>query len=75
MRAYLWTLPVQPGLWVAVALRAERFAFGFVATLMTLALVAGSASLMHGKRWVYVAIPICLLATVLAFGFAAMLRA
>ena len=74
VQIYLLTLPVQPGVIFAVILSCSGFEFGLVAGIATMALVAGSASLMRGPRWALLAIPICLAETAFAFGLAAMLR-
>jgi hypothetical protein len=74
VQIYLLTLPVQPGVIFAVMLSCSGFEFGLVAGIATIALVAGSASLMRGPRWALLAIPICVAQTAFAFGLAAMLR-
>jgi hypothetical protein len=74
VQLYLLTLPVQPGVIFAVMLSCSGFEFGLVAGMATMALVAGSASLMRGPRWALLAIPICVAETAFAFGLAAMLR-
>jgi hypothetical protein len=64
VRTYLALLPIQPGVMLAHLTGASGIAFVIVAVAITLAFLVGTTVLLResGARWLFVAVPLALLA-------------
>ncbi len=72
VQLWFWMLPVCPGFAPAVLCGADDVAFAVIAGLVTIALVAVTAVGMRnlGARWLWLALPICIVQTAIDFGLA-----